>query len=189
MSGKPVKYERVNIDDIDTSSDDDDYGDLFANERGRIVKGRPKFHSRKGGKNKTSNCCYGVWIFLFIFLLLLAMAGVAIYLDPEDSLEVIKDYIDKNSTTSGVIALVDDNHDTTDSYNTTVVAEEVYQNATEEGNLTITETTVTSKTMLSTESSVIGDKDNYDQLLNLKRSDSWTSSMDSSSTFDQYSYK
>ena len=32
-----VRYERVNIDDIDTSSDDDDYGDLFANERGRIL--------------------------------------------------------------------------------------------------------------------------------------------------------
>ena len=32
-----MRYERVNIDDIDTSSDDDDYGDLFANERGRIV--------------------------------------------------------------------------------------------------------------------------------------------------------
>ena len=43
-----MKYERVNIDDIDTSSDDDDYGDLFANERGRIVKGRPKIHTRKG---------------------------------------------------------------------------------------------------------------------------------------------
>ena len=32
-----VRYERVNIDDIDTSSDDDDYGDLFANERSRIT--------------------------------------------------------------------------------------------------------------------------------------------------------
>ena len=32
-----MRYERVNIDDIDTSSDDDDYGDLFANERGRIL--------------------------------------------------------------------------------------------------------------------------------------------------------
>ena len=120
------------------------------------------------------------------------MAGVAVYLDPEDSLDVIKDYIDKNSTTSGMIALFEDNHDTTDTINnntTSAVVEEVYQNATKGGNLTIIETTVTSTTKLSTESSVIGDKDNYDQLLNLERSDSWTSSMDSSSTFDQYSFK
>ena len=39
------------------------------------------------------------------------MAGLAIYLDPEDSIDVIKDYIDKNSTTIGVNALFDDNHD------------------------------------------------------------------------------
>lgn len=45
-----VRYERVNIDDIDTSSDDDDYGDLFANERGRILSNgrRSKLPARKG---------------------------------------------------------------------------------------------------------------------------------------------
>ena len=48
-----VRYERVNIDDIDTSSDDDDYGDLFANERGRILgNGRRSkmMPARKGRK-------------------------------------------------------------------------------------------------------------------------------------------
>ena len=43
-----MRYERVNIDDIDTSSEDDDYGDLFAKDRGRITKGRSKIRTRKG---------------------------------------------------------------------------------------------------------------------------------------------
>ena len=43
-----VRYERVNIDDIDTSSEDDDYGDLFSKDRGRITKGRSKIRTRKG---------------------------------------------------------------------------------------------------------------------------------------------
>ena len=47
-----VHYERVNLADIDTSSDEDDYGDLFAAERGRIVKGRPKVSARKKGEYK-----------------------------------------------------------------------------------------------------------------------------------------
>jgi len=41
MTGK-VHYERVSLADIDSSSESDDYGDLFASERGRIGKGRPK---------------------------------------------------------------------------------------------------------------------------------------------------
>ena len=116
------------------------------------------------------------------------MAGLAIYLDPEDSIDVIKDYIDKNSTTIGVNALFDDNHDHNDTSNITT-PEVLHKNATE-GNITKVETTtVRSTTTMVTESSVIGDKDDYDQLLNLDRSDSWTSSMGSSSTFDQYSFK
>ena len=42
-------YERVNLADIDTSSDDDDYGELFGTERGKITKGRPKLAGRKKG--------------------------------------------------------------------------------------------------------------------------------------------
>ena len=45
-----MHYERVSLADIDTSSDEDDYGDLFVAERGRIVKGRSKSPSRKKGK-------------------------------------------------------------------------------------------------------------------------------------------
>ena len=50
-----MRYERVNIDDIDTSSDDDDYGDLFANERSRITSSgrRSKMMPARKGRNLT----------------------------------------------------------------------------------------------------------------------------------------
>ena len=51
-----MRYERVNIDDIDTSSDDDDYGDLFANERSRITSNgrRSKMMPARKGRYLTS---------------------------------------------------------------------------------------------------------------------------------------
>ena len=51
MEYSKVQYERVSLADIDTSSDEDDYGELFAAERGRIVKGRPRGSGRKKGKD------------------------------------------------------------------------------------------------------------------------------------------
>ena len=82
----------MNIEDIDTSSDDDDYGDLFANERGRIVKSKPNIRTRKGSKTKRGLCCQGLCVILFVLLLLLSMAGVALYLDPQDGLDIIRQY-------------------------------------------------------------------------------------------------
>jgi len=102
MSAKQVRYERVNIDDIDTSSDDDDYGDLFANERGRIVgNGRRSklIPTRKGTKPK-SMCYRGLCAVLFVLVVLLLLAGVALYLDPEDGLQMFTPKFQETNTTS-----------------------------------------------------------------------------------------
>jgi len=108
MSSKQVRYERVNIDDIDTSSDDDDYGDLFANERSRITKGRPKIQTRKGVKSKSSWCLRGLCIITSVLMVLLSLAGLAIYIDPGDNLENFKiKYFDATNSTDNVVAVVD----------------------------------------------------------------------------------
>ena len=110
MNIQQVRYERVNIDDIDTSSEDDDYGDLFSKDRGRIIKGRSKIRTRKGcrvdtyldnhqymnwcpgtGSGRAGGCgwwCRGLCVLLLVLSVLLVMAGVALYLDPGDSLQV-----------------------------------------------------------------------------------------------------
>jgi len=47
MPGK-IEYQRVNLAEIETSSDEDDYGDIFAKERRNgATKGRPLRHSSK----------------------------------------------------------------------------------------------------------------------------------------------
>eukprot|EP00092_Neocalanus_flemingeri_P008582 GFUD01009248.1.p1 GENE.GFUD01009248.1~~GFUD01009248.1.p1 ORF type:complete len:196 (-),score=43.98 GFUD01009248.1:58-645(-) len=84
-----VHYERVNLADIDTSSDEDDYGDLFAAERGRIVKGRPKVAPRKKGKSCGGGCIKGLCVLFSVLLLLLMMAGVAIYMDPGENTDIV----------------------------------------------------------------------------------------------------
>lgn len=74
-----VRYERVNLADIDTSSDDDDYGDLFAAERAR-GKGN-KMGGRKKGGRCTGRCLRGSCLLLTVMLTLVVLAGVALYLD------------------------------------------------------------------------------------------------------------
>jgi len=129
MSSKQVRYERVNIDDIDTSSDDDDYGDLFANERSRITKGRPKIQTRKGVKSKSSWCLRGICIITSVLMVLLSLAGLAIYIDPGDNLENFKiKYFDSSNNTdnANVVAVVDslvDEVDDVDEYQTTTIVE------------------------------------------------------------------
>jgi len=131
MSSKQVRYERVNIDDIDTSSDDDDYGDLFANERSRITKGRPKIQTRKGVKSKSSWCLRGICIITSVLMVLLSLAGLAIYIDPGDNLENFKiKYFDSSNNTdnANVVAVVDSLVDeledvNVDDFQTTTIVE------------------------------------------------------------------
>merc|ERR1711892_1524387 len=86
-----VHYERVNLADIDTSSDEDDYGDLFAAERGRIVKGRPKVSGRKKGKKCGGGCIKGLCVLFSVLLVLMVLAGIALYIDPGDDTKIIGD--------------------------------------------------------------------------------------------------
>jgi len=86
-----VHYERVNLADIDTSSDEDDYGDLFAAERGRIVKGRPKVSGRKKGKTCGGGCIKGLCVLFSVLLVLMVLAGIALYIDPGDDTKIVGD--------------------------------------------------------------------------------------------------
>jgi len=131
MSSKVVRYERVNIDDIDTSSDDDDYGDLFANERSRITSNgrRSKMMpARKGTKTKYSWCCRSLAAILFVLAILLILAGVALYLDPKDGLQMFTPKFGGTNTT----ALVSE-----ETQNVTAVANSttVFNNNTEGGKI------------------------------------------------------
>jgi hypothetical protein len=47
-----VRYERVNLADIESSSDDDDYGKLFATERGRFARTSSLGKRNRSGKKK-----------------------------------------------------------------------------------------------------------------------------------------
>lgn len=82
-----VLYERVNLADIETSSDEDDYGDLFAQERRNgHGKSRPLRNLSKKKGQKFSFCCQGFVVITSVLALLATMAGVALYMDPEGSL-------------------------------------------------------------------------------------------------------
>jgi len=84
-----VAYERVNLADIETSSDEDDYGDLFAHER-RMGHGKSRplrnLSKKKGGKCVSGSFCWkSLCVVSVVFAILGLLAGVAIYMDPESS--------------------------------------------------------------------------------------------------------
>lgn len=88
MPGK-IQYERVNLAEIETSSDEDDYGDLFAKERRNGGgKGRPLRHSaKKKGKCLGGGfCCRALCVVSTVVALLLVIAGAALYIDPKGSI-------------------------------------------------------------------------------------------------------
>jgi len=94
-----VAYERVNLADIETSSDDDDYGDLFAHER-RMGHGKSRplrnLSKKKGGKCMSGSFCWkSLCVVSVVFAILGLLAGVAIYMDPESS---FMDLMPKEST-------------------------------------------------------------------------------------------
>jgi len=94
-----VAYERVNLADIETSSDEDDYGDLFAHER-RMGHGKSRplrnLSKKKGGKCISGSFCWkSLCVISVVFAILGLLAGVAIYMDPESS---FMDLMPKEST-------------------------------------------------------------------------------------------
>jgi len=96
-----VAYERVNLADIETSSEEDDYGDLFAHER-RMGHGKSRplrnLSKKKGGKCMSGSLCWkSLCVVSVVFAILGLLAGVAIYMDPESSL---MDLMPKVSTVS-----------------------------------------------------------------------------------------
>jgi len=96
-----VAYERVNLADIETSSEEDDYGDLFAKERRQgHGKSRPlrKLSKKKGrGTFTGSLCCKGICLVSSVLAILGLLAGAALYMDPEGS---FMDLMSGNSTNS-----------------------------------------------------------------------------------------
>lgn len=96
-----VAYERVNLADIETSSEEDDYGDLFAHER-RMGHGKSRplrnLSKKKGVKCMSGSLCWkSLCVVSLVFAILGLLAGVAIYMDPESSL---MDLMPKVSTAS-----------------------------------------------------------------------------------------
>lgn len=94
-----VAYERVNLADIETSSEEDDYGDLFAHER-RMGHGKSRplrnLSKKKGGKCVSGSFCWkSLCVVSVVFAILGLLAGVAIYMDPESS---FLDLMPKEST-------------------------------------------------------------------------------------------
>jgi len=94
-----VAYERVNLADIETSSEEDDYGDLFAHER-RMGHGKSRplrnLSKKKGGKCMSGSFCWkSLCVISVVFAILGLLAGVAIYIDPESS---FMDLVPKEST-------------------------------------------------------------------------------------------
>jgi len=94
-----VAYERVNLADIETSSEEDDYGDLFAHER-RMGHGKSRplrnLSKKKGGKCMSGSFCWkSLCVVSVVFAILGLLAGVAIYIDPESS---FMDLMPKEST-------------------------------------------------------------------------------------------
>jgi len=88
-----VHYERVNLAEIESSSDDDDYGELFAKERRQALgKGRHlrNLAKKKGGKCISGSACWRALCVVFSVLAILGLlAGAALYFDPQGSLSSI----------------------------------------------------------------------------------------------------
>lgn len=98
-----VAYERVNLADIETSSEEDDYGDLFAHER-RMGHGKSRplrnLSKKKGGKCVSGSFCWkSLCVVSVVFAILGLLAGVAIYMDPESS---FLDLMPKESTSGEI---------------------------------------------------------------------------------------
>jgi len=117
-----VAYERVNLADIETSSEEDDYGDLFAKERRQgHGKSRPlrKLSKKKGSGTFTGSlCCKGICLVSSVLAILGLLAGAALYMDPEGS---FMDLMPGNSTTSTFTLTVPSLTNTTMDTNTTMV--------------------------------------------------------------------
>jgi len=109
-----VAYERVNLADIETSSEEDDYGDLFAHER-RMGHGKSRplrnLSKKKGGKCMLGSFCWkSLCVVSVVFAILALLAGVAIYMDPESSL---MDLMPKESTLGSTVDGKQENTETT----------------------------------------------------------------------------
>ena len=59
-----------------------------------------KFSLLKGGKTKTNWCCRGLAAILFVLAILLILAGVALYLDPKDGLQMFTPKFQDTNTTA-----------------------------------------------------------------------------------------
>jgi len=103
MPGK-VQYERVNLAEIETSTDEDDYGDLFAKERRQgLGKSRPLRHKKKGGKCLNGGiCCKSFCVVTTVLAILGLIAGAALYLDPEGTMLTISPGSNKSEDTANI---------------------------------------------------------------------------------------
>jgi len=78
-SSNKVKYERINLADIDnSSSDSDDYGRLFKSNQKKRETSRNQYR-KKGSRCKTAACLRGMCVLTTVLLSFLCIGSLAYY--------------------------------------------------------------------------------------------------------------
>jgi len=78
-SSNKVKYERINLADIDnSSSDSDDYGRLFKSNQKKRENSRNQYR-KKGSRCKTAACLRGMCVLTTVLLSFLCIGSLAYY--------------------------------------------------------------------------------------------------------------